>query len=161
MTERPLAGNPSPRIPDPDDPLARVVRLEELGELIRAKRHKERLTLEQAAQQIGVSAATLSRLERQGDRSQASDNISTSRIPKTPDMRTVAGITRWLGVTSEELMSETLPPVPDVVEMHLRADRNIDPVTAEKLGKMFRLAYDKALRQSAQLQEEYNDEFTT
>jgi transcriptional regulator with XRE-family HTH domain len=152
MTDRLFSGSPGPPRPDPDDPLTRVVRLEELGELIRAKRHKERLTLEQAAQQIGVSAATLSRWERQGGGEHAPAHSSSARMPKTPDMRTITAITRWLGVTSEELMSDTLPPVPDVVEMHLRADRNIDPVTAEKLGRMFRLAYDKALRQAAQLQ---------
>jgi hypothetical protein len=32
---------------------------------------------------------------------------------------------------------------PDIVEAHLRADRNLDAETAAALGRMFRLAYER------------------
>jgi transcriptional regulator with XRE-family HTH domain len=126
---------------------SRTVRLEELGELIRAKRYVERLTLAQAAEQTGVSAATLSRWERQGGR-QSTNQEQSSRTPQSPDMRTVAAIAQWLGVTLEQVMSDSPPPVPDVLEMHLRADPHLDSVSAMRLMKMFRAAYEQAVQES-------------
>ncbi len=44
--------------------------------------------------------------------------------------------------------SETPPPLsntslPDIVDAHLRAERNLDPDAADALGQMFRLAYEQ------------------
>src|SRR5262245_52096454 len=72
------------------------IRLEDLGELISTKRRSERLTLEQASTQSGVSPATLSRLERQGQL--RDDMLSSERLQYAPDTRTLARLTRWLGV---------------------------------------------------------------
>jgi hypothetical protein len=37
---------------------------------------------------------------------------------------------------------------PDAVELHLRADKNLNPKTAELLVKMFRAAYQQAASES-------------
>ena len=132
---------------------APVISLEDLGRLIREKRKAADLTLEQAAQQAGVSAATLSRWERQGRLQKGVDG--TARTMRTPDMQTLAAITRWLGVSIDRVSTFETPPLahsvvhhageatPDIVEAHLRADRNLDPDTAGALSRMFRVAYEQ------------------
>ena len=135
-------------------PQAPVVRREELGQLIRAKRKKERLTLEIAAHQCGVSSATLWRLEQQ---------ITTSVEPKRrlpePDTGTLGAVTQWLGVSLGRVLDTTLSDgvagmtggnTPDVIEAHLRADRNLDPQAAAALGRMFRLAYKEFQKRDSQ-----------
>lgn len=129
-------------------PPLRVVRREELGELIRTRRRQDRLTLEQAAQQCGVSPATLWRLERQG-----TDAVGR-RLPE-PDTGTLGAVTRWLGVSMDRVLETPVAPAadsiahgqhestPDIIEAHLRADRKLDPQAAAALGRMFRLAYDQ------------------
>jgi transcriptional regulator with XRE-family HTH domain len=135
----------------PGSGVARVVRMEDLGELIRAKRRNENLTLEQAARQSGVSAATLSRWERQWGRERATSGESTPE----PDTRTLAAIARWLGVSMERIMAIEPPqPIesvvhregddtPAMVEAHLRADPNLDAATAAALARVFRVAYEQ------------------
>lgn len=128
-----------------------VVRVEDLGDLIREKRRSEGLTLDQAAVQTGVSAATLSRWERQGAAGLGGD----TRRRVQPDTRTLAAITGWLGVSIERLMDMAHPravyeivhregeTVPDMLDAHLRADPNLDSATAAALGRMFRVAYEQ------------------
>lgn len=120
-----------------------VIRFDELSSMIRQKRRREQLTLEAAAQQSGVSAATLSRLERS-----ISGDASGQGMP-TPDVRTLSAVADWLGVAVAgagsapvEISGEA--PLPNVVEAHLRADRNLDPDTAALLARMFRAAYVQA-----------------
>lgn len=130
----------------------RVVRVEDLGELIRRRRRNDGSTLEQAAAQSGVSAATLSRLERH------SVNGSSDRgkkVPLQPDTRTLAALTRWLDVSIDRVMDVNPPSavhgivhregetVPDMLDAHLRADPNLDSGTAAALGRMFRVAYEQ------------------
>ncbi len=135
-----------------DAGVEKALPLGELGELIRSKRYAEDLTLEQAAQQSGVSAATLSRLERQG---KTGSNGAVRSL--SPDTRTLAAIARWLGVSLDTLMSsgpksgqpsprKRWSATPDVVEAHLRADRNLNSETAEALANMFRVAYEQFSR---------------
>jgi len=132
------------RPPDPDLEMRPAVQLEQLGHLIRRKRKDEGLTLEQAAQLSGVSSATLSRLERR----------AAGRDMPTPDIRTLGAVTGWLEVavagagftTAAETSAGVFPKsgtVPDVVEAHLRADRNLDPTNAALLARMFRAAYSE------------------
>ncbi len=127
---------------------SRVVRIEDLSRLIRAKRKADGLTLEQVAGRIGLSAATLSRLERQQIATRGGGRAAA------PDMRTLAALTRWLGVSIERVIDRGDDAVdvathradestPDVVEAHLRADRNLDADTAAALGRMFRTAYER------------------
>lgn len=116
------------------------------------------MTLEQASEQIGVSAATLSRLERLRHEGHLGDNGKGSFVP---DTRTLTAVARWLnmslgGVVVDDLeaasaaMQREGESVPDVVEAHLRADRNLDDESARALAQMFRMTYDQfsRLRQS-------------
>jgi transcriptional regulator with XRE-family HTH domain len=111
--------------------------LTEFAAMVRTKRdgHGLRAT----ATEIGeVSPSTLSRIE-QG---------------KVPDLDTFMRICRWLGVSPERFMSTTgqlqSSPGPNHVDaaekiaVHLRADRTLDPKTADALVQMIRLAYDAA-----------------
>jgi transcriptional regulator with XRE-family HTH domain len=140
-----------------------VVHIEDLGNRLRERRRERQLTLEQAAQQIGVSAATLSRWERQYN---AQDEQSTRKAPQ-PDVRTLSAITSWLGVsldaavegapvstTHSTIVHHEGEELPDIVEAHLRADRNLDARTAAALNNLFRAAY----KQFAQFSEPLHTE---
>lgn len=153
--------------PNPIDPeLNNRERIREMGRMIRQKRVAERLTLERAAEQSGVSAATLSRLERQAD-------LKSSRAMNsiTPDTRTIAAIVRWLGVSLDNMIegertnTAAIGPktvegkvvvegeiidgnLPQIVEAYLRADRNLSPQAAASLAEMFQLAYRLAAQKS-------------
>src|SRR6266498_1972611 len=140
------------KAPHEDDEPTRVVRWEELSRLIRAKRTAERLTLDQAARESGVSPATLSRWERQHNPRAGQPR---ERLQHEPDTRTLAAIARWLGVSLDQIVSVNTAPTdqcvmhregdstPDVVAAHLRADRNLDAATAQALERMFRAVYEQ------------------
>lgn len=167
MGEKSLQPETTPVAPASSPSVSDVVRMRELGEMIREKRQAERLTLGQASQQSGVSAATLSRLERQ----QIKGDTGT-RGYHEPDMRTLAAITRWMGVGIDSVADvETPPPAhhiphrenettPDIVRAHLRADPNLSDAAAEALAQMFRLTYEQfsALKASPQRAERPSDE---
>jgi transcriptional regulator with XRE-family HTH domain len=111
--------------------------LTRIGTLIKAKRRKASLGLRAAATECGVSSSTLSRLER-GDSS------------SLPDADTLTKLAAWLGTTVAALLSEkpkeSADPeltTPEVVEVHLRADKRLSPETANALGRAFRLLYDQ------------------
>lgn len=131
---------------------ADVAKVRALGRMVQRKRVSERLTLAQAAEKSGVSAPTLSRLER----------LATTKAMKgpIPDTRTLALVAQWLDVSLEEAVEGgpkrpginnlNIPQggsTPEIVRAHLRADRNLDPRTAAMLAEMFDLAY----KQYAQL----------
>lgn len=123
-----------------------ILHVEDLGELIRAKRKADGLTLDQASHQIGVSAATLSRLER----------LSTGA--RAPDVRTLSAVARWLGISiqkikppdTQEVVLQEGQNTPAIVEAHLRADRKLDPKTAAALSELFRAAYEQFAKLSDQ-----------
>lgn len=112
----------------------------ELGRAIRRKREDAGLSLRDVADETGVSASTLSRIEN-----------GTGK----PDADNIARLTAWLNVPMERIMGgrlaegdEAKPVVyfpqeatPDIVEAHLRADRNLTPETAKALSELFRVAY--------------------
>jgi transcriptional regulator with XRE-family HTH domain len=120
----------------------------ELGEYVKRKRQEEKLSLRQVAQNVNVSASTLSRIE---------NGIGT------PDSATLARLAAWLGMPLERLMKGSLlgdggeggrsdvfmEPViyyptesmPNIVEAHLRADRSLKPEMAKALAELFRVAY--------------------
>jgi len=139
-----------------DPQTARMVNLKELGELIRTRRKEEQLTQSQAAKKIGISAATLSRLERYDEGSPASDVATLSKV------------TRWLGVPLADYMASELEEdiqqrirqhrgnTPALVEAHLRADRRLDTKTAAALSELFRAAYDQFTKLSTPTNESDN-----
>lgn len=112
----------------------------ELGRAIRRKREEDGLSLRDVADVTGVSASTLSRIEN-----------GTGK----PDADNIARLTAWLNVPVERIMGgrqgkeNGVRPVvyfpqetmPDIVEAHLRADRNLTPDTAKALSELFRVAY--------------------
>jgi transcriptional regulator with XRE-family HTH domain len=130
-----------------------VINTSELGRAIKRKREEMRMSLRAVAQVTNVSASTLSRIE----------NGSVQ-----PDADNLVRLAAWLNIPMERVImdsrsqdrlgslggdSESLPviyfphePVPDIVEAHLRADRNLSPDTAQALSEMFRVAYSQFSR---------------
>jgi transcriptional regulator with XRE-family HTH domain len=120
-------------------PKAPLINVGELGQYIKRKRERERLSLRAVAKQTQVSASTLSRIE------------NGTGIPDTP---TLARLARWLNIPFERIVtggnSKESPivyypqeSVPDIVAAHLRADRNLTPDQARALEDMFRIAYNQ------------------
>ncbi len=116
-----------------------LVNTVELGRAIRRKREELGLSLRDVADETGVSASTLSRIEN-----------GTGK----PDADNIARLTGWLNMPMERVMGnkpaggDSTPVVyfpqeatPDIVEAHLRADRNLTPETAKALSELFRVAY--------------------
>lgn len=111
--------------------------IDRLAAMLRAKRGTK--GLREVAQEIGaVSASTLSRVE-QG---------------KLPDLATFTALCDWLSASPEEFMGRRrsqdmgkgdAPTTSEVIAAHLRADRTLDPKTAEALSTMIRLAYESAM----------------
>ena len=112
----------------------------ELGRAIRRKREAAGLSLRDVAGETGVSASTLSRIEN-----------GTGK----PDADNIARLTGWLDMPMERVMSGRADDAdgtkavvyfpqeatPDIVEAHLRADRNLSEETAKALSELFRVAY--------------------
>ncbi len=109
----------------------------ELGRAIKRRREELGLSLRDVADVTEVSASTLSRIEN-----------GTGR----PDADNIARLTQWLDMPVDRLMkhaAEDVEPViyyphektPEIVEAHLRADRNLTPETANALSELFRVAY--------------------
>lgn len=104
------------------------------GERLRKERLKRGLTLQEVSDQAGVSVPTLSRIER-GEAAEIESN-------------TLIALAKWMRVSLElfsggaKLLSKK-QSTPDAVELHLRADKNLNPQTASALAKMFRAAYEE------------------
>ena len=117
-----------------------LVNTEELGRAVRRRREELGLSLRDVANETSVSASTLSRIEN-----------GTGK----PDADNIARLTGWLDVPMERILSGRDPkaesteavvyypqePVPEIVEAHLRADKNLTPDTAAALSELFRVAY--------------------
>jgi transcriptional regulator with XRE-family HTH domain len=112
---------------------------QELGTAIKRRREELGLSLRDVADVTGVSASTLSRIEN-----------GTGK----PDADNIARLTSWLDMPMDRIMgkqtaSADVEPVvyypheatPEIVEAHLRADKNLSPETANALSELFRVAY--------------------
>ena len=122
-----------------------LINTAELGRAIRRRREELELSLRDVADQTNVSASTLSRIEN-----------GTGK----PDADNIARLTSWLGVPLQRILSggreerdEAKAVVyyphestPEIVEAHLRADRNLSPETAGALSELFRVAYSQFSR---------------
>src|ERR1044071_10508873 len=120
-------------------PAKALVNTEELGRAIRRRREELGLSLRDVAVETTVSASTLSRIEN-----------GTGE----PDADNIARLTTWLNVPMERILSGRQShaesskavvyypqePMPEIVEAHLRADRNLTPQTAAALSELFRVA---------------------
>ena len=111
----------------------------ELGGAVRRRREERGLSLRDVADETGVSASTLSRIEN-----------GTGK----PDADNIARLAAWLDMPIERVMhhshgtSNPKPVVyyphestPEIIEAHLRADRQLTPETAKALSELFRVAY--------------------
>lgn len=110
----------------------------DLGNRVRAKRRSKNLSIREAAEQVGVSAPTISRVER-------------GHLPERENLLRLA---RWAEVRIDPVLHDDARQArnsaihgPDAstveaVELHLRADKNLSRDDAEALAEMFRLAYD-------------------
>lgn len=117
-----------------------LINTKELGRAIKRKRENAGLSLRDVATETQVSASTLSRIEN-----------GTGK----PDADNIARLTNWLDMPVDRVMKRTstatsdVEPViyfphestPEIIEAHLRADRNLTPETARALSEMFRVAY--------------------
>jgi transcriptional regulator with XRE-family HTH domain len=111
----------------------------ELGSAVKRRREELGLSLRDVADETGVSASTLSRIEN-----------GTGK----PDADNIARLASWLDMPIERVMhqghrgSDPKPVVyyphestPEIVEAHLRADKHLTPETAKALSELFRVAY--------------------
>jgi transcriptional regulator with XRE-family HTH domain len=111
----------------------------ELGRAIKRRREELSLSLRDVADVTQVSASTLSRIEN-----------GTGK----PDADNIARLTSWLDMPVDRVMKkngneDSIEPVvyypheatPEIVEAHLRADKNLTPETAKALSELFRVAY--------------------
>lgn len=110
-----------------------------LGRRLRRIRQERGVRLEQTSKDTGVSVATLSRIERGGS--------------KGIDGTTMLELCRWMGARPDDFRSgaegpettrkRTAQSTPETIELYLRADKNLEPRTAELLAEMFKAAYEK------------------
>jgi transcriptional regulator with XRE-family HTH domain len=110
----------------------------ELGRAIKRRREETGQSLRDVADVTSVSASTLSRIEN-----------GTGK----PDADNIARLTNWLDMPIDRVMNKSaaadVEPViyypheatPEIVEAHLRADKNLTPETANALSELFRVAY--------------------
>lgn len=112
----------------------------ELGRALKRRREELGLSLRDVTNVTDVSASTLSRIEN-----------GTGK----PDADNIARLTSWLDMPVDRLMkkqdaSQVEPVIyypheatPEIVEAHLRADKNLTPETAKALSELFRVAYSQ------------------
>ena len=100
-------------------------RLSQIGTLVKERRGAQ--GVRQTAKEIGVSSATLSRVEN----------------GKQPDLLTFEKLCRWLQMSPSEFLDvddsaadERAEARPAVATAHLRAKRDITPELANALGEM-------------------------
>lgn len=117
-----------------------LISTSELGRAIKRRRRELDLSLRDVADKTEVSASTLSRIEN-----------GTGR----PDADNIARLTDWLDMPIDRLMQkrnqDEVEPVvyypheatPEIVEAHLRADKNLSEDTAKALSELFRVAYSQ------------------
>ena len=123
--------------------------LAKLPSLLKAKRREEDLSLREAAKESGVSASTLSRLER-------------GATTYLPDTETLTKLASWLNIRVESLLSyedqikgneDIELTTPEMIEVYLRADKNLSSETAGALSEMFKMLYKQLAERGEDLEE--------
>jgi transcriptional regulator with XRE-family HTH domain len=96
-----------------------------LGNLLQQKRGS--MGIRAAAGEIGISPATLSRIEH----------------GRVPDLDTLRKVCRWLGVEPAEYLggSETRPAAVSGLQVVFKKDRAVTQNTSKALGKLIIAAY--------------------
>jgi hypothetical protein len=111
------------------------VDIRDLGQLLHQRRSAANKSLRQVMGEMdnALTASTLQRIEKGA----------------VPEPKNVPVLARWLQIPVEmvtwpgDVAGEGIPAsVPDMVEVHLRADKNLAHEKAMALSRMFRLLYD-------------------
>ena len=108
--------------------------LESLGAMIKTRRGEK--SLKKAADEIGVSSATLLRVEN----------------GHTPDIHTFAKLCKWIDVDPGEFLGfkpSTVDSKRLVLSAHLRADRTPQQATVQALAQMIKLAAEMEAGETA------------
>lgn len=108
----------------------------QLATRVRAKREAEKLSLRAAAKTLGMSPATIARVE------------SGEHLPERDHLLRLVD---WAGVPigsnarrrRNQLVHGDDAGTVEAVELHLRADKDLDPEDAEILVELVRTAYDR------------------
>ncbi len=120
------------------DMAGKMIDTKELGQMVKRRRVELGMSLRDLAKVTGISPSTLSRIEN-----------NTGK----PDTDNIARLADWLGVPVDRILhrdgKQDVEPVvyypnesvPEIVEAHLRADKNLTPETAKALAELFRVAY--------------------
>lgn len=111
------------------------VDVRDLGQLLHERRSAANKTLRQVMDEMNkaLTASTLQRIEKGA----------------VPEPKNVPVIASWLGIPTEMIRwpggldSPEPSTVPDIVEVHLRADKNLGHEQAMALSEMFRTLYDR------------------
>lgn len=108
--------------------MAVAITIDELSEELRRRREADGLTLRDVEAATGISAATLSRIER----------------GSTPDFDIVKKLAKWLDVVvgTEEAgigTPKTDAELKRTIEVHLRADKNLSAKLARSIADAFDL----------------------
>ena len=119
-----------------------LVNTTELGRAIHRKREELGMSLRDVADETGVSASTLSRIEN-GTGKPDADNIARLTGWLDMPMERVMGARKTEDGTDAAVVYFPHEATPDIVEAHLRADRNLTPETAKALSELFRVAYQQ------------------
>lgn len=101
-------------------------------------RKRQGMSLRSVAEETGISAATLSRLEAGRG---------------TPDLETLDKLADWMGLSRGDVYRTTPDDPLDTIaaiEVHLRADPRLDPRTAAALVDGFRTMYERFTEDEAQ-----------
>jgi transcriptional regulator with XRE-family HTH domain len=101
-----------------------------LRELIRSRRKSENQSLREAAEQVGVSAATLLRMEN----------------GQIPNRASLIRITEWLQVPLDQVLQKPMPRPAHggtmaQIEVHLRADPHLDSHAAQAITEAVQKLY--------------------
>jgi transcriptional regulator with XRE-family HTH domain len=92
--------------------------LEDLGRLVLERRNKFELGIRGAAREIGISHATLARVEK----------------GFLPDLENYEKIRRWLGIEQEVVAAQGT--VANAPQVHFRREKTATPATAGALARM-------------------------
>ena len=117
-----------------------LVNTEELGRAVRRKREELSASLRDVADVTGVSASTLSRIEN-GTGKPDADNIARRTTWLDVPMERIMGSRPAEGEDAKAVVYFPRESTPEIVEAHLRADRNLTSETASALSELFRVAY--------------------
>lgn len=122
--------------------MAEGIDVARLGRLVRKKRDENNLSLSDLAKITRMKIPTLSRIERG-----ASKDVAAASL---------LALSEWLGEDWKQLRPQepklvvrrkrVVEHTPDIVEVYLRADKNLDRQTAEALSQLFRNAYENYMK---------------